>query len=86
LAFTKALAREVASSGIRVNCVAPGPIKTDITDVLKEEVKQAIKQSLPMGRFGLPEEVASAVLFLSTSDSAIFVGQTLGPNCGGVML
>jgi 3-oxoacyl-[acyl-carrier protein] reductase len=86
IAFTKALAREVAQDGILVNCVAPGPIETDMLAGLTEEWTRRKLSSLPLGRFGLPEEVASSVVFLASSDSAIFVGQTLGPNSGDVML
>jgi len=86
IAFTKALAREVAPDGILVNCVAPGPIETDMVADITGEWKRRKQISLPLGRFGLPEEVAPSVVFLASSDSAIFVGQTLGPNSGDVML
>jgi 3-oxoacyl-[acyl-carrier protein] reductase len=86
IAFTKALAREVAEDGILVNCVAPGPIETDMVAGLTKEWKATKLQMLPLGRFGQPKEVAPAVVFLASSDSAIFVGQTLGPNSGDVML
>lgn len=86
IAFTKALAREVARDGILVNCVAPGPIETDMVADITEEWKRRKQSSLPLDRFGLPEEVAPSVVFLASSDSAIFVGQTLGPNSGDVML
>jgi len=86
IAFTKALAREVAQDGILVNCVAPGPIETDMVADITEEWKKAKQSSLPLGRFGMPEEVAPSVVFLASTDSIIFVGQTLGPNSGDVML
>jgi len=86
IAFTKALAREVSRDGILVNCVAPGAVETDMFASIPSEWKEIKRRSLPLGRFGLPEEVAPAVVFLASSDGAIFVGQTLGPNCGDVML
>jgi len=86
IAFTKALAREVAKDGILVNSVAPGPIETDMVADITPEWKKTKKASLPLGRFGLAKEVAPAVVFLASSDSDIFVGQTLGSNSGDVML
>ena len=86
IAFSKAIARELVPDGILVNCVGPGPIETDMVTSASEEWKREKKSSLPLGRFGLPEEVAPAVVFLASSDSDIFVGQTLGPNSGDVML
>jgi 3-oxoacyl-[acyl-carrier protein] reductase len=86
IAFTKALAREVGQDGILVNCIAPGPIETDMVADITEEWKKAKQSSLPLGRFGIPEEVAPSVVFLASTDSIIFVGQTLGPNSGDVML
>lgn len=86
IAMTKSLAREVAGQGVRVNAVAPGPIDTPLVAALSEEWKAAKKASLPLGRFGTPEEVAGAVAFLAGPDAALFVGQTLGPNSGDVML
>ena len=86
IAFSKAIARELVPDGILVNCVGPGPIETDMVTSASEEWKREKKSSLPLGRFGLPEEVAPAVVFLASSDGDIFVGQTLGPNSGDVML
>lgn len=86
ISFTKALAREVVRDGILVNCVAPGPIKTEILADVSQEWLKELENALPLGRFGLPEEVASSVVFLASSDSDIFVGQTLGPNSGSIML
>ena len=87
IAFTKALAREVSRDGILVNCVAPGGVETDMSASIPPECKEIKKRSLPLGRFGLPEEIAPAVVFLASSpDGNIFVGQTLGPNSGDVML
>lgn len=86
ISFTKAFAREVAGDGILVNCVAPGPVETDIIADLSQEWRKMTVNLLPLGRFGRPKEVASSVVFLASSDGDIFVGQTLGPNCGAVML
>ena len=87
IAFTKALAREVSKDGVLVNCVAPGAVETDMFASIPSEWKEIKRRSLPLGRFGLPEEVAPAVVFLASSpDGNIFVGQTLGPNSGDVML
>lgn len=86
IGMTKALAREVSSRGVRVNAVAPGPINTPLVMGLSEDWRAAKKAHLPLGRFGEPEEVAAAVSFLASPDAALFVGQTLGPNSGDVML
>lgn len=86
IGLTKSLAREVSARGIRVNAVAPGPINTPLVQALSEEWRRAKAAQLPLGRFGEPEEVAAAVAFLCSPDAALFVGQTLGPNSGDVML
>ncbi len=84
-AFTKAVALEVARDGVLVNCVAPGPVLTDIAAERTEEWRRERASLLPMGRFVLPEEVAPSVVFLASSDGDTFTGQTLCPNCGDVM-
>ncbi|MFT3688542.1 SDR family NAD(P)-dependent oxidoreductase [Paenirhodobacter sp.] len=86
IGLTKSLAREVSARGVRVNAVAPGPINTPLVRALSEEWKREKRAGLPLGRFGEPEEVAGAVSFLVSPDAALFVGQTLGPNSGDVML
>lgn len=86
IGMTKALAREVSKSGIRVNAVAPGPINTDLVRSLSDEWRAAKAKDLPLGRFGEAEEVAATVAFLASEGAANFVGQTLGPNSGDVML
>lgn len=86
IGLTKALAREVSARGVRVNAVAPGPIDTPLVRALSEEWRRAKAAELPLGRFGRPEEVAAAVSFLCSPEAALFVGQTLGPNSGDVML
>jgi len=86
IALTKALAREVARDGILVNCVAPGPVETDLLANASQEWRETTQNSLPLGRFGWPKEVATSVVFLASSDGDLYVGQTLGPNCGAAML
>ncbi len=86
IGMTKALAREVSADGVRVNAVAPGPINTPLVMALSEDWRLAKAAGLPLGRFGEPDEVASAVAFLCSPEAALFVGQTLGPNSGDVML
>lgn len=86
IGMTKALAREVSARGVRVNAVAPGPINTPLVMAISEDWRSAKKAELPLGRFGEPEEVASTVSFLASDEAALFVGQTLGPNSGDVML
>jgi len=86
IGMTKALAREVSKRGVRVNAVAPGPINTPLVMELSEDWRAAKKAELPLGRFGEPEEVAETVAFLASPAASLFVGQTLGPNSGDVML
>lgn len=86
IGMTKALAREISAEGVRVNAVAPGPINTPLVMALSEDWRRAKAADLPLGRFGEPDEVAAAVTFLCSPEAALFVGQTLGPNSGDVML
>lgn len=86
IGLTKALAREVSAQGVRVNAVAPGPINTPLLKDLSPEWRGAKAGGLPLKRFGEPEEVAEAVAFLASPAASLFVGQTLGPNSGDVML
>lgn len=86
IGMTKALAREVSARGVRVNAVAPGPINTPLVASLSESWRHAKAAQLPLGRFGEPEEVAAVIAFLASSEASLFVGQTLGPNSGDVML
>ena len=81
--FTKSLAREVANRGVTVNCVAPGFISTDMTDELTDEQKEQILASVPMAKLGEVEDIAKAVKFLASEDSAYITGQTMHVN-GGV--
>jgi 3-oxoacyl-[acyl-carrier protein] reductase len=87
IGLTKSLAREVSAQGVRVNAVAPGPVNTPLViDNLPEEWREDKAAELPLGRFGEPHEVAETVSFLVSDAAALYVGQTLGPNSGDVML
>jgi 3-oxoacyl-[acyl-carrier protein] reductase len=83
--FTKALAREVATRNITVNTVAPGFIETDMTRALAEPQRAAYLAQIPVGRFGAPEEVAHAVVFLASRAAGYITGQTLHVNGGMYM-
>jgi 3-oxoacyl-[acyl-carrier protein] reductase len=83
--FAKALAAEVASRGITVNCVAPGFIATAMTDALTPEQKERLSGSIPMGRIGTPDEVAACVLFLASDDARYVTGHCLHVNGGLAM-
>lgn len=85
IAFTKALAKELGPSGIRVNCIAPGYIDTDMNKDISEEDKQAFADETPLGRIGTPDEVAKAVLFLASDAASFITGQILGCD-GGVIV
>lgn len=85
IGFTKALARELAPD-ICVNAIAPGPILTDMIRDRDTGWFDEMRSQLPLGRIGTPEEVAPTAVFLASSDSALYTGQTLGPNSGHVML
>lgn len=86
IGLTKSLAREVAQRGVLVNAVAPGPVETPILQNETDEWRSAKLAELPIGRFGRVEEVVPTVLLLATDDGSYYVGQTLGPNGGDVML
>ena len=82
LAFTRALAREVASRGIRVNAICPGYIDTPMTAPISPLMQRVILSRTPMNRMGAPEEIASTALFLASDDGSYFTGQWLSPNGG----
>lgn len=84
IGLTKALAKEVGPSGIRVNCVAPGAIDTDMNKKLGRDAIKELCEETPLGRLGSPEEVARAILFLADDDGFI-TGQVLSPN-GGLVI
>ncbi len=86
IGMTKSLAREVSAQGVRVNAVAPGPINTPLIMGLSESWRKTKAAELPLGRFGEPDEVAATVAFLLSEQASLFVGQTIGPNSGDVML
>ncbi|WP_142826581.1 3-oxoacyl-[acyl-carrier-protein] reductase [Planococcus soli] len=85
IGLTKTTARELASRGITANAVAPGFITTDMTDQLTDEVQKAMLGQIPLNRFGAPEDVAKAALFLASDDASYMTGQTLHLDGGMVM-
>lgn len=85
IGFTKSMAKELASRGIRVNAVAPGFIKTKMTDVLKDEVKTMMKGQIPLGEFGSTEDIANLVVFLASEKSDYITGQVINIDGGMVM-
>ena len=85
IGLTKAAARELASRGITVNAIAPGFIETDMTNVLSQQVRDASVAQIPLGRFGNPEQVAAAAVFLASEDAGYITGQVLHVDGGMVM-
>ena len=85
IGFTKSLAKEVASRNILVNAVAPGFIETQMTDVLKQEVKEEIAKNIPLRRMGTPEDVANVVKFLAGEQSSYITGQIINVDGGMLM-
>jgi 3-oxoacyl-[acyl-carrier protein] reductase len=85
IAMTKSLAQEVASRGITVNVIAPGLIDTAMTESLNDKQKEAILARVPAGRFGSPDDVAAAALYLASNESGYMTGQTLHVNGGMAM-
>jgi NAD(P)-dependent dehydrogenase (short-subunit alcohol dehydrogenase family) len=82
IALTKGVAREVAKSGIRVNCIAPGWIETPILANIAEEARDQLTRSVAMGRLGTPAEVAAVAAFLAGDESSYLTGQVISPNGG----
>ncbi|WP_404384947.1 3-oxoacyl-[acyl-carrier-protein] reductase [Caenispirillum salinarum] len=85
-AMSKSLAQELASRGITVNCVAPGFIETAMTDKLSDDQKAKLNAGIPAGRMGTPDDIAAAVVFLASDESAYITGQTLHVNGGMAMI
>jgi 3-oxoacyl-[acyl-carrier protein] reductase len=77
IGFTKSLARELGSRGVRANVVAPGYVKTRLTDVIPEDAKEVMLQNTPLARLGEPEDVAAAVRFLSSDEASFITGEVL---------
>ena len=85
IGFTKSVAKELASRNILANCVAPGFIKTDMTDVLSDSVKESINSQIPLKKMGTAEEVANAVYFLGNEENTYITGQVLNVDGGMLM-
>jgi 3-oxoacyl-[acyl-carrier protein] reductase len=87
IGFTKSIALELGKYGITANCIAPGPVETELVAGISEEWKKQKRSELAIPRFGKPEEVApTAVMLAAEPDGNIYTGQTLGPNSGDVMI
>jgi 3-oxoacyl-[acyl-carrier protein] reductase len=86
IGMSKSLAREVASRGITVNCIAPGFISTPMTDALNEKQVATIKEAIPAQKFGTPEDIAAATVYLAAPEAGYMTGQTLHVNGGMVMI
>ncbi|MEO1100306.1 MAG: 3-oxoacyl-[acyl-carrier-protein] reductase [Pseudomonadota bacterium] len=86
IGFTKSLAQEVASRGITANCIAPGFIKSPMTDELPEAQKEALLAQIPAGRLGQGDDIAAAALYLASDQAAYVTGQTLHVNGGMAMI
>ena len=84
--WTKAMAAEIASRNVTVNCVAPGFIATPMTDVLTDDQKAKINGTIPMGRMGSPEDIATACVYLASEEAAYITGQTIHVNGGMAMI
>ncbi|WP_026886132.1 elongation factor P 5-aminopentanone reductase [Clostridium beijerinckii] len=80
--FTKALAKEVAPSNVRVNCIAPGVIDTKMNSFLEGDEKKSLEEEIPLGRFGLPSEIGKIAVFLSSEDSSYITGQIIRADGG----
>ena len=86
IAMTKSIAAEVASRGVTANCIAPGFVKTPMTDGLPEQVKEKMLASIPMAKLGEPTDIANLVAFLASDESSYITGQTININGGMAMI
>ena len=86
IGFTRALAREVSRSGITVNAICPGPIETDLTQTNSAEWRAELVAQMPIGRYGEVEEIAPTAVLLASDEGSFYVGATLNPNGGDVMV
>jgi 3-oxoacyl-[acyl-carrier protein] reductase len=84
ISLTKSVAKELASRNVRANAIAPGFIRTKMTDTLSEEIRNGMLKAIPLGRFGEPEDVARVAVFLASEESAYVTGQVLSV-CGGMV-
>lgn len=85
IGLTKTIAKEYAGRGIRANAVAPGFIRTAMTDILSDEVRDEMKKAIPLGQFGTPEDVANAIIFLTSKEGDYITGQVIHVNGGMYM-
>lgn len=85
IGLTRALAKEEGLSGIRVNCIAPGVIDTKMNAMHSEETMQELREETPLGRIGMPQDIADAALFLASDQASFITGQVLGVN-GGIVI
>jgi NAD(P)-dependent dehydrogenase (short-subunit alcohol dehydrogenase family) len=83
IGFTKAVGKEVARFGIRVNAIAPGWVETPILDNLPDKLRDGMTGTVPLGRIGQPEEIAALALFLASEEASYVIGQVISPNGGG---
>ncbi len=86
IGMTKSLAREVANRGITANCIAPGFIKTAMTEVLGDKIVDEAMKHIPLGRFGAPQDIAAAAVYLASDEGGYMTGQTLHVNGGMAMM
>jgi 3-oxoacyl-[acyl-carrier protein] reductase len=86
IGMSKALAQEVASRGITVNCIAPGFVQSPMTDALSDEQRQKLASAIPAGRFGTTEDIAASAVYLASEEAAYMTGQTLHINGGMAMI